>query len=77
MKQLKYIFISLALMVSIGLSAQNGSRKIAGTVTDATGEPVVGASVLIPGTTVGTSTDESGRYVLNVPEFCLFRPKLL
>ena len=68
MKQLKYIFISLALMVSIGLSAQNGSRKIAGTVTDATGEPVVGASVLIPGTTVGTSTDESGRYVLNVPE---------
>ena len=51
MKQLKYIFISLALMVSIGLSAQNGSRRIAGTVTDATGEPVVGASVLIPGTT--------------------------
>ena len=68
MKHLKYIFILLALMVSIGLSAQNGSRRIVGTVSDATGEPVIGASVLVPSTTVGTSTDENGRYVLNVPE---------
>ena len=65
---MKHIFILLALMVSIGLSAQNGSRRIVGTVSDATGEPVIGASVLVPSTTVGTSTDENGRYVLNVPE---------
>ena len=68
MKHLKYIFVSLALMVSIGLSAQNGSRRISGTVSDAAGQAVIGASVIVPGTTIGTSTDENGRYVLSVPE---------
>lgn len=69
MKKLKYIFvILLTLLVSIGVSAQSGNRQISGTVTDNTGEPVVGASVIIPNTTVGTSTDENGRYSLSVPE---------
>lgn len=69
MKKLKYIFvILLTLLVSIGVSAQSGNRQISGTVTDNSGEPVVGASVIIPNTTVGTSTDENGRYSLSVPE---------
>ncbi len=42
--------------------------KVTGTVIDAsTGEPLPGVSVLIEGTTLGTVTDNSGNYVLDVP----------
>jgi TonB-linked SusC/RagA family outer membrane protein len=41
--------------------------RISGRITTAEGEPLVGATVLIKGTNLGTSTDAEGRYVLNVP----------
>ena len=69
MKRLRYILVTvLALFACAGLYAQNGTRQINGTVTDKTGEPVIGASVIVPNTTVGTSTDVDGRYVLSVPD---------
>lgn len=43
--------------------AQN--KAISGTVTDATGEPVIGASVLVNGTTNGTITDLDGKFILS------------
>jgi len=47
--------------------AQTG--KISGKVTDAnTGEPLIGANVLVEGTTMGAATDLDGYYViLNIP----------
>ncbi len=43
-------------------------RKITGVVTDEHGKPMKGASVVITGTTTGTTTDASGRFTLqNVP----------
>ncbi len=43
--------------------------KISGTIVDATGEPVIGASVIVKGTTNGTVTDFDGKYsLLNVPQ---------
>ena len=46
--------------------AQN--KTISGTVTDFTGAPVIGASVLVNGTTNGTITDLNGKFSLsNVP----------
>ncbi|MGM9757658.1 MAG: SusC/RagA family TonB-linked outer membrane protein [Candidatus Cryptobacteroides sp.] len=69
MKKLEYLIVAvLALLVSTGLFAQNSTRQINGTVKDSAGEPVIGASVIVPNTTVGTSTDVDGRYVLSVPE---------
>ncbi|WP_366182431.1 SusC/RagA family TonB-linked outer membrane protein [Flavobacterium ovatum] len=41
---------------------------IKGTVKDADGMPIPGANVMIKGTTVGTTTDIDGNYVLAVPE---------
>ena len=35
---------------------------------DETGEPVIGANVVVKGTTNGTVTDMNGRYSLEVPE---------
>ncbi len=39
---------------------------ISGVVTDESGEPLIGANILIKGTTVGAITDFDGRYFLNV-----------
>ena len=47
------------------MSAQNG-YEIRGTVTDKTGQPVIGATVLEKGTTNGMSTDIDGQYTLKV-----------
>ena len=44
------------------------TRKITGTVTDSNGEPIIGANVVIKGTTTGTVTDFNGKYTLEVPQ---------
>lgn len=41
-------------------------KKITGTVLDATGMPVIGANVMVKGTTNGTITDMDGRFSLDV-----------
>ena len=41
--------------------------KIVGLVVDPDGEPVVGASVVVEGSTKGTVTDLDGKFVLDVP----------
>lgn len=58
--------VVLALMLSNALLAQ---RTITGTVTDAQdGEPLIGANVLVVGTSTGTVTEFDGTYQLNVPD---------
>ena len=44
---------------------QNGNHKVTGRVVDSTGEPLIGATVLVEGTTNGTVTDIDGNYTLN------------
>jgi TonB-linked SusC/RagA family outer membrane protein len=48
--------------------AQQATRKITGVVRDESGEPAIGANVLIKGTSIGTTTDIDGRFALDVPE---------
>ncbi len=42
-------------------------RTITGTVTDDVGEPLIGASILVKGSTTGTVTDIDGSYSIDVP----------
>jgi len=42
-------------------------RTITGKVSDDQGEPLIGASILVKGTTTGTVTDVDGQYTLEVP----------
>jgi len=42
-------------------------RTISGTVTDDVGEALIGASVLVEGSTLGTVTDIDGTYTLDIP----------
>src|SRR5690606_39817004 len=41
---------------------------VAGTVTDANGDPLPGVTVSVLGTTIGTATDLDGVYSLSVPD---------
>jgi TonB-linked SusC/RagA family outer membrane protein len=43
------------------------SKQVSGTVVDETGEPVIGASVIAKGATVGTVTDPEGKFSFSVP----------
>jgi TonB family protein len=42
-------------------------RTVQGRITDTAGQPLPGATVLVPGTQNGTSTDVDGKFQLNVP----------
>lgn len=42
-------------------------KSVTGTIIDETGEPMIGVSVLVQGTTTGTVTDLDGKFVLEVP----------
>jgi|GEM_PF-5005198 len=46
---------------------KQGEIKIVGTVTDTVGETLAGVSIMIEGTTKGTSTDLNGNFVLVAP----------
>lgn len=48
-----------------GFTAQAQSNAVTGVVKDASGEPLVGATVMVKGTNRGVSTDSDGRYSIN------------
>lgn len=55
------------MMLGIQLSMAQ-ERQVTGTVTDASdGTPLPGVTIVIKGTSTGTSTDIDGHYALNVP----------
>lgn len=57
---------TLLLFLSVFTAGQAQKQSIHGTVVDAsTGEPVVGASVIVEGTPVGTVTNIDGNFTLN------------
>ncbi len=56
-----------ALLLLAGSSIAFAQQKISGTIVDLSGQPVIGASVVIPGTTTGTVTNLDGKYELSVP----------
>ena len=60
----------LSLIAVLGggmLLAMAQSRQLSGTVVDQAGSPVVGATVMVEGSTVGTTTGAGGRFTLAVP----------
>ena len=62
----KPVLFSLALLTGAVLSAQTG--KVTGTVLDENGEPLMGAGVVIKGTSNGTLTGVDGDFSLDVPQ---------
>ena len=63
---MKHLFLLLTLL-SFSLTAL-AQQKVTGKVKDSTGEPVIGASVVVKGNnTMGTITDFDGNFMLDVP----------
>ena len=64
----KKILLSLIAFVGGGIllsSAQN--KQISGTVANAEGKPIAGATILIEGTSTGTTTTADGRFSISAP----------
>lgn len=63
------LFDALVVIMVVTVNAVAGNGKIAGKVIDAeTNEPLIGANVIISGTSFGAATDVDGNYViLSVP----------
>jgi len=59
----------LACLILLGVSMVNAQTKsISGIVFSAEdGQPVIGATVLVKGTTLGTITDTDGKFKINLP----------
>ncbi len=62
---LPYFVFAVIMALSTGAWAQQ--RTIRGTVTDDTGSPLPGVTVVVQGTTIGTVTSVDGGYQLDVP----------
>ena len=64
---MKHLTYRIALIFAImGLSCANAfAQQVKGTVKDSAGEPVIGAAVMVEGTSIGTTVDLDGNFVLN------------
>ena len=74
MKKQFALFVALSLamgtpaflsMPTSGFTAIAQTQKATGVVTDSNGEPLIGASVMVKGTTRGTTTDIDGKFSVN------------
>ena len=62
---LKSVFVLTCLLLSASV-AMAQTKTVTGTVTDSTHEPLIGASILVKGTSTGAITDMNGKYSISV-----------
>ncbi len=65
MKRLLLLAGMIWLMCAAAVAAD---IKCSGVVVDDQGEPIIGATVSVPGTNIAAATDIDGRFALNVPD---------
>jgi len=64
MKKITFTYF-IMLLLMLFASSTYAQKSVSGTVTDDTGEPLMGATILVEGTTNGTITDIDGNYALD------------
>lgn len=64
---LTYKITDRQIFLSKTNTVQQQTHPVKGVVTDAKGEPIIGANVSVKGTTNGTITDLDGKFTLDVP----------
>ena len=62
---IKKVLLLLLGTLCTGLFVCAQTKKASGNVVDTTGQPVIGASVIVKGTSIGVSTDLAGFFTLN------------
>ena len=65
----RFVLLLTCLLAGIGLVIAQTPKEITGVVlSEEDNQPVVGASVLVKGTTIGTTTNVDGKFTVgNVP----------
>ena len=66
MKKLNTLLVLTGLLL-FSLTESMAQFTVSGTVSDASGVPLIGVNILVSGTTSGTVTDIDGTYSLRVP----------
>lgn len=69
---LRKLFLCLIITMVSSMTAL-AQRSITGTVVDASGEPLIGVSVTVQGTTNGALTNVEGNFSLSVPSKCILK----
>ena len=62
-RKIKFLLFLFCLSIGVTFS----QTRVTGSVVDENGDPVIGASILVKGTTIGTVTDIDGNFTLTVP----------
>lgn len=71
---IKKLLLNLITLIFVGYTLQAQTKEVRGTVTSKQGEPLIGASVVVIGTTTGTTTDIEGKFKLTASNsFSQFR----
>ena len=65
LRRVRRLLLLLCAVLPLSLRAQHIS--VSGTVSSRSGDPVVGASVVVKGATVGVTTDATGSYAISAP----------
>src|SRR5436309_10448498 len=66
-KRVKIILVLLLLFGLASISSFAQSKSVRGRVTNEKSEPVPNITILVKGTTNGTTTDENGDFLIKVP----------
>lgn len=61
------LVLSLIAVLGVCAFAFAQNKQVSGTVMGSDGQPVVGASIIVDGTSIGTSTGADGKFVLSAP----------
>src|ERR1700704_1177415 len=67
--KLTVIQVLMLIIFTSNIFAQDVSKNqtVKGTVTSPLGEPLSGVSISLKGTTIGTTTDAAGKFIINAP----------
>ncbi|MEG2064196.1 MAG: carboxypeptidase-like regulatory domain-containing protein, partial [Alistipes sp.] len=63
----KKIVLSLIAVLGVCAMALSQNKQISGTVTGPDGNPIAGASVMVDGTSTGTTTGADGKFAFSAP----------
>lgn len=64
---ISYVLQGSSIVLKNRMETGRQSAKVSGKVCDPASNPIIGASVVVKGTTIGVSTDMEGRFTLEVP----------
>ena len=64
---MRKLLLSILAVVCVIFAGEAQNKMIHGTVTDASGNPIVGAAVVVTGTGTGVTTNSDGRFAVSAP----------